>query len=451
MKIGILILDRLSKNKIHKEHYDGTTHLGSWIIEDVLRDKYSDIVIEHCSFATINNYDIVLYSITSTESIYLLVSNMLYCGVKAKSITPLIVVGGAGVLNIRTYLSYADIFVFGRGEDVICDIIDQYNKHGKNKDQYEPNQYFHVSGLELTPKKIKQSDSLYHKELNGYKENMLGCRNFCYFCEYTFSRKYIQSTGSFNLDSKEEDFDHANLLDSYSTTGIDGYSERIRFAVNKKISNQDIINKYLQAESSDDFQDSWRILKMFMISGYPTETEYDYEDFYLLLSKLKDIPKKHKFGLCILNTPFSPEPLTPMMYECANIDINYRDVFVNSKLRAFYHDTFRPLFAYGIISNYTMFRRLVINRGTEEDACLVEFLSHNKRFENMQVAKKINYIKKNVINISKFVKQYAIGEPIASDYLESYIKRDLILKLANKCRDSLYSSADGVYVESNSQ
>lgn len=439
MKIGILILDKMLGKSIRKEYYDGVSHLGSWIIEDSIKEEFPSYPIEYCSFANINNYDAVLYSVCSIESIYSLIHNMLSIGITAKDISPTFILGGAGILNVRTFEDFGDVFVFGRGEKTIIEILNQI-ENGRTKTEIEGNEFFHVRGEDITPKKIRQSDELYPKELNGYRELILGCRNLCYFCEYSFSRKHISNKGSFSLDSEEEDFKHVDIKKAYTTTGLDGYSERIRHAVNKKIANRDIIEKYIKADEQQ-FSNKVRVLKMFMICGYPTETEKDYDDFFQVLESLKKTIKNNYFSIHIQNTPFSPEPLTPMAWESANIDIDYRQKLKNELLRKYYGDHFFPMFTYGGISSYTLFRRLLINRGNKDDANLIRFLAYNRKFENIKNEKKIEWLRHNY-KIERFCSEYEIGAPIASDYLSSYISSETIQKLARKCRQALKQSSD---------
>ena len=154
------------------------------------------------------------------------------------------------------------------------------------------------------------------------------------------------------------------------------------------------------------------------------------------IKNIKEIMIKKRLILELVITPFSPEPLTPMMYEKANIEVDFCDYFRKIRTKSFRTEKFIFNIRPQINCRFTLLKRLIINRGSEKDAGLVKFIACNKKFNLMVSDKKMLYMIKNY-GIEKFSREYEIGEFLESSYLQSYIKPDLILKLAKKCREDI--------------
>jgi len=244
-----------------------------------------------------------------------------------------VIIGGAGLLNVRPFLPFADYFVLGRGEDIIIPLVEG-NYDGENvidaKNFKIDNQYY-----------IKQAEVPYPYEItledgSKYKEDVIGCNHRCLFCGYTYHRKQLspgpfhykfQQGGLWKDKSEVEralldyadgscniDFRHLRI------TAIDGFSERLRVMVGKKITNE-IVSRFLKDMIESNAEP--HKIKFFNICGYPTETEEDWFDLIKLFEQTEQYSNEYKkqWWIFLHMTPFRPMPGTPLA--CA--PMSYRD------------------------------------------------------------------------------------------------------------------------------
>ena len=89
--------------------------------------------------------------------------------------------------------------------------------------------------------------------------------------------------------------------------GIDGLTERLRFAVNKKITDDMIIDYF------KFFVDKGHVnFKIFMIIGYPNENMADFDEFEGVVQRVFSIPLHKNVMLRFKFTPLIPQPCTPL-------------------------------------------------------------------------------------------------------------------------------------------
>ena len=117
------------------------------------------------------------------------------------------------------------------------------------------------------------------------------------------------------------------------------------------------------------------MLKVFQIVGYPWETvdslNADIEHMREVLASA-DLATKQTGRVVIMfvNTPFSPEPLTPMQDDRASVDINWRHALIGqtSKCRNVYTGTNIEAFILPQISGpLSLLRRVAVNRGATRE------------------------------------------------------------------------------------
>lgn len=95
--------------------------------------------------------------------------------------------------------------------------------------------------------------------------------------------------------------------------GIDGLSERLRFAVGKEIANAQIVDYFrVMADSHSAF-------KIFQIVGYPEETDDDWREWETTMREALMIPRRTGGHLRVKWTPLIPQPGTPL----ADADVSY--------------------------------------------------------------------------------------------------------------------------------
>lgn len=247
--------------------------------------------------ADINNWDIVLVSLTSPLEVYSLVYTFAKHGLTADSVRPAIVIGGAGNLNCKTYLEYGDYFVFGRGEKTIIDVVENY----LNPSHPLPNSVFKRGESSFDDVyAVAQTDHVYPEAIGKARETMLGCPNKCRFCLYTYSRKYVGGgeyrdtgfyKGSDEVLLKDLDVRQGKSL----VSSIDGFSERLRLAFAKPVTDKLIRQKLIEASEART-GDNIR-MKLYQIMALPTETDEERKAF---LELLKDIDKECKPGRVII-------------------------------------------------------------------------------------------------------------------------------------------------------
>ena len=165
-----------------------------------------------------------------------------------------------------------------------------------------------------------------------FQENLIGCNHRCLFCGYTWQRAHVGKS-EFRYDglwSKNEDTELAILdmhvglavnLNKLRTTAIDGMSERLRFAVQKKIS-KDMLIEFLARLAACEKPHQ---IKFYNIIGYPTETETDWLEF---LENIKEADSRFtkqdkQTSILLHSTPFRAMPATPLA--CSPMSLkNYR-------------------------------------------------------------------------------------------------------------------------------
>ena len=310
---------------------------------------------EYCDAKQINDYEYILVSLTSVMD----VENLIYTFEKyaPTDIAAKIIVGGFGVCNIKLITPYIDVAVFGRAEGQIREIIEEkrFDNVWRKKDDPEiENKYT-----------IRQTQYLVDGEMG------VGCRNNCRYCQYTHIRRQIHSNTIYNPGSKiasiESDWSALDPIRAGRyTTAWDGWSNSTRKRVCKPITDDAIITKLIDI-GNRDITGALNI-KVFQIIGYPWETEESVvEDMERCKDLFKEVDRniKNKIILSFLNTPFGPEPITPMQYDAANIRTSWRDVirpgeyYVGEKLMA--HIV--PF----ITGSFTLLKRVFIHRAEARD------------------------------------------------------------------------------------
>lgn len=171
--------------------------------------------------------------------------------------------------------------------------------------------------------KIEQVEIPYQHDLKlsekrTFSEGEIGCNHRCLFCGYTWQRKFISphsdyrmGYGLFQMEDKERamlDLDKdPNCIDwaHLRTTAIDGFSERIRCGVNKRITSR-IIHQFLTTMLA--YQGAPHQLKLFNICGYPTETEEDWREFLeeLRRADMETPRRERQWSIVLHSTPFRP-------------------------------------------------------------------------------------------------------------------------------------------------
>lgn len=441
MRIGIYVINKNAKKAYKKECFDIRINAGLFVVSDILKRK--GYTVEYCSSSNVHNFDIVLFSFTSDCDFYPFIAER----VKWQKGNYKVIVGGAGVLNVRPFLPFIDYFVLGRAENVIDELIESLEKYGEYESKYVVNsKTFDVNKRYY----INQVDCLYPYDIqfdNGkmYHEDIIGCNHKCLFCGYTWQRKFCQPLDSETfkysgiwLDDKHMELAILDMQNNYEgvnfnclrTTAIDGLSERLRFKVNKKITRkmlQEFLYKIATCEKPHQF-------KFYNIVGYPTETIEDWKEFAEDIELVdKSAPCREKQACILLhNTPFRAMPATPMATQPMSYK-NYRNIYadiIGKKYNGHLFYQGGSLYAKEnpyIESLCSTIQSAIVWRGTEKDTDNIIKIACSKKYASTSADVKQLTLEK-YFDVKKLFGAYTL-ETLPTRYLETYADYKKAIKL----------------------
>lgn len=407
-KIGILIFSKkISRRESAKrQFFDALPYVGlRHIISEIDLSQHS---IDFCDASNLNDYDYALYSLISPLDQKNIIYNLRWIKNRSKV---KVIVGGAGLTNIRLISNLIDIAVFGRAEGQINDIISDKmlpNVWRKEDDPHISKKYEYRQALYLLP-----------------QESNVGCPNKCHFCQYSYTHKLFKKTDRYDSESNllysgsEDDFRHLKITDGrHHISAIDGVSEYSRKRVNKLILNKDITKK--MREINDNEINTRQSLKLYTICGYPWE--YPGREY---LTELEDVfrkgdaaKKRNNVNVFLLFTPFSPEPLTPMQRMKPDLKTNWRDELTKKRPYILYDGNNTKVYIHQyILTNYALLERVLINRGWEKHRELFDKLLFTPKFQKLRVNEKMwNLNHQKMLNDSIFgvIKE---DQELATDFL----------------------------------
>jgi hypothetical protein len=167
------------------------------------------------------------------------------------------------------------------------------------------------------------------------------------------------------------------------TTAIDGFSERLRYGVNKKIS-KDAMVEFLQTMIASDAKPHQ--LRIFNICGYPSETEADWWEYIDTLRESDaNIKREKQWGIILNSTPFRAMPATPMA--CAPMSKkNYRGVIGDTLGRGlkgnviYQGNAMWSVESMGTDSLSSVMLSAIAHRGSEKDSEAIARLCNTSKF-----------------------------------------------------------------------
>lgn len=433
MKVGIYVNTKYAKQNYKNESYNIRLFWGLEMIRDVLK-HHKEFSVGYCTKDTVKDFDVVLVSITANCDWYPFIAEQ-----REWVCRPRVIVGGAGVLNVRGVLPFADQFVLGRAEDMIVDLL--LGNIGEN--------VIDSKSFSMDKKyTIKQASQLYPNEIKNkkenYKEGNIGCQRKCLFCAYTWQRKLFCKQTDFVVNSKKEyeatifsllkkdNTEFETKIKKTRNIGLDGTSERLRRKVNKPITRkmwQEFLTRLSLLPG--------RQMKIFNIVGYPTETVSDREEFLedikIVDSKLTKTEKQ--WSLAVLFTPFRAMPATPAAtWEMAVKDYRKNPPFEYLKERHHKGNIFYTGNKFWCVQIpgeglAQVLTEALIMRATESDAEIIEKIAISKKFWNASARKKRETLL-NYLDVNKYMGSYT-WKTLPSRYLESYCNYKINLKGVN--------------------
>lgn len=427
-------------------YYDKLDWTGISIIRDILiRAGYN---VGYCSSSTVKEHRIILVSIISALGwLDFLRERLTWDRGEYKTI-----IGGAGVTNIRAVLPFGDIFVLGRAEEFICDLVDFV----LSNDYFEHESVIYAENFSINKKyKIAQIGIPYTDDVilpNGFvfNERAVGCQNKCLFCGYTWHRKNVggmqSATGSMgqrrnNISSEstlmELDIENpSSWLDTgFNVIGLDGTSERLRMMVNKRITDDRLVKFLIGLEQLN------KITRIYNIVGYPTETEKDYLSLIDIFDFI-DNNARSKYGIKMHMTAFRAVPATPAaIWPMAYFDYRraiteiFRDLcsqngaYFEGGYDAYKGRKFWVQFEKTIEGLPTVILESLILRGIEKDAEILTRLARSKRYRVASNYQKQVTLEKYV-DVDRLFRAYT-WDDLPSRYLEGYLSNSALAKIGD--------------------
>lgn len=435
MKICAYVQKAYSKRALKNECMDGRKFIGLRVVIDALNRAGYDV--EWAGLATVHEYDVVLVSLTADCDWWPFITERR----KWRDGNYKVIVGGAGVLHVVPFLRFADYFALGRGEKSMVTLIE----HLDGKDVDLPDSIIESAKFSYDRTYyIEQTDEPYPHcvklgtENDVFQEGAIGCNHKCYFCGYTWHRKFMSSRDYYAMDSDPlsgiADKERALLdiqsdpqsvdLSKLRMTAIDGFSERLRYMVNKKISRE-ALKGFLRMMMESDAKP--HRIRLYNICGYPTETE---EDWWEYIDTLRDADEScgHRihdaqWSIVLQSTPFRPMPATPLA--CAPMSKrNYRGLIsatLGSDLKGGLIYQGKNVWSVETMSTEslpTVALSAIAHRGSEADTENIEKLCATKKFWRASTAVKQATLEKH-FNLDELFGEYT-AETLPSRYLRTY-------------------------------
>lgn len=423
-RCAILIYPPWRKARRKKDHFDGLSNIGAYMLLDAA--KRDGVEIEFCTPESAHKFDMVLVSFTSNYDI-LAYAKAVFGLQSFKHRRFKVLAGGFGMQNPYPIQEFVDYVWFGRCEREISWLI-------KNKCEVE-----HDSLLKLPDwKKCKINQScIYPNKFqlgtrvhgDGFQESIMGCPNNCFYCHFTWSRKHYKTGNHFDVSlySRGQELDMFNI-DDYNpnnamiTVGLDGYSERLRKIMNRRNTNQDLIEFVEGVSHKTTSKGEAVFIKMYNIIGQEAETEDDYREFCDLLPGLR--LKKRIVGI-IHSTPLHPSPCTPAAYCAVDLEADARKYvgkpIIDKPLINFFHSPYQE-------SSWGLIESLVVERGQESTQNIFMDVVFNRKLKNLRSRQKITAISRKH-DIEPLVRKYSPNENLPTWFLEGYTPQDSIRRM----------------------
>ncbi len=405
------------KKRSDNNSFEGNYNIGANVIMDVLRRK--GVECDICTPDTAQKYQVILISLTSDYDCLALYRAVALLPTWQPGRKFKVMAGGAGMQNPTTIRRYVDYAVFGRAENIAHPLIDCI-MGGRV--------FTHESVMNLPdihPVKLCQTSELYpHSiDLGGgrgchqWKESFIGCPNKCLFCHYTWARKrlgvetYHQGdlTGSRSPEFLWEDISKIEKKQGRIRTAIDGFSERLRFAYGKKISNQEIIDGINHLGSFEGIT----VLLVYNISNMPHETQADREDLY---ETVKKATPKYRVIVVFQSTPFRPSLLTPLQWAPVTL---YPAISDLSAQVIHDSDNLRVMHSFSNESPWSQLETVIVSRATPETDKLFHALCFHPKLKKGAAREKVGLLQRS-FDISPYLREYDAEEKHPAWFLSSY-------------------------------
>jgi hypothetical protein len=190
--------------------------------------RQAGIEVDYCSSATAGRYKVVLVSITSGCDWYPFIGERLAW---AKTARPVVIAGGAGLLNVRPFLRWCDTFCLGRSEEYVVPVV----RASLAGERHEHPSVIHAADFDVNKTHILDAGtSLYPHPVplaNGktWRETAYGCQR-----RMVSGEKSVPHWRSRSLPSLMASVARRRFWDSFRMRRLwPSFSRRMRFSVRR--------------------------------------------------------------------------------------------------------------------------------------------------------------------------------------------------------------------------
>jgi len=458
------------------------------------------------SFRSLKDFDVIAFSLQYELSYPTLLSMLELAGIPCRredrtAEHPLIIAGGPGSYNPAPMEDYVDAFIFGDGESVIIDILE----NASDREKISQLTGIYMPGCNKSgkiPKRVDEIDNTVYPVCfpvpfsssvhdRAVVEVRRGCGRMCRFCQPGFVNFPVRDRSQENIISLVDDvlkntgYDEYSLL-SLSSNDYNGIEELVRKLNDKhgptgasvslpsqRADNfslelaelvqsvrkstitlapeagsqrlRNVINKNLTEEQiihavESVYKAGWRNVKLYFILGLPTETYEDLDAMYELLKTLKS----RAWGLkitCSVSV-FIPKPFTPFQWFGQDAP-----EVIEEKIRYLKQKT-RTLKGVKVNVHDVFLCQLeaVFSRGGRELGRLVEAAYKNGSYldawrEHFNRKLWIDAAEQSGINLTEYsTKSYSTDEELPWEMLDVGVKKEFLVKEYEKAlRGELHS------------
>lgn len=388
MKICAYVQEQYAKQTYKNECLDTRKFVGLRVVIDCLeRAGYS---VDWAGITTVHQYDVVLVSLTSDCDWWSYIAERQ----RWKPGNYKVLIGGAGVLHVTPFLPWFYAVMFGRGENLITNV---------------------VRGIETGNRWI--NESVAYSDTFDETKDIYGVYKMT---SSLFGDIADKERAMLDLDKDKNAINWSKLR----TTAIDGFSERIRNGVNKKITRQMMYNFVKTMIESDAKPHQ---LKIYNICGYPTETKEDWEEYVDTIRQADNdaVKSVKQWSIVLHNTPFRPMPCTPMACAPASKK-NYRGLIgstLGKDLKGgliYQGKSLWSVESMGTDSLSSVMLSMIAHRGSREDSENISKLCASKKFWSATSAIKEATLTR-YFDMDKLFGAYT-AETLPSRYLRTYCK-----------------------------
>ena len=412
--------------------FDGHSNIGAQVIKQIL--ERAGIPVGFCSPETAHEFKVVLVSFTSSFDLLAFYKAVaLLSSWKPGRRKFKVIAGGAGMQNPVSVRQYVDYAAFGRAESFVVPLVQA---------ALQGDEAGHPSVMNLpaiTEVQFCQATELYPEAIGSWKESQIGCPRKCSFCNYSWARKHVgagefRGTNIAGADhSPEVTWDGiATEVQTHKrlTTSIDGSSARLRSAVNKPLSSEDLV---AGIEAAGSVEGATVFLSVFNIVNYPTETQADRDE---LDATLRRAHPKRKVVVSLRPTPFRPSLATPMQWEPVTLFPSARD---NGQQMVVNYPTLRAVYTGCIEAPWSHLLVSILDRAvpTDEFERMLHLIVFASKLNSGTWADKLNRLKA-VFDLSPYLREYDFDEEHPAWFLRSFTSPEDLKRAGRMVRARLH-------------